>query len=91
MITQWLIDMTLQVLSWVGSLFPAWDPPTQLTSMTQGVNDVLSGMAGFGTWVDFPTLTVCVLVQIATWVVVVLIALVRAVAAHIPLFGGAGD
>ena len=91
MVTEWIVNLATSFVQWLASLFPAWDPPSQLTGMTTAVNSILGTLSGFGVWVDFTTLNSCVLAAVGVWAVVLAIKLIRAVIAHVPQFGGAGD
>lgn len=75
----------------LGDTFGPWEPPAQLTDGAAGVNDVLQSFTGMGVWVEWPVLAGCVAVQVGVWLSVLLIKLARAIAAHVPAFGGAGD
>lgn len=75
----------------LADLFGEWEPPDELVNASDGARGLMSNMAGMGAWVEWTVLAACVAVQVAIWGSVVGIKLVRAVVAHIPGFGGAGD
>lgn len=91
MIVEWLVGLATSVAGWIADLFGEWTPPPELTGMVDGVRDFLAGMVGLGVWINWPVLAGCVAVAVTAWSSVLVIKLARAVAAHIPLFGGAGD
>lgn len=91
MITEWFVNLYSWFVQWVASVFGPWTPPAELTDASSTLNGILGGFASVGVWIDWGVLGACVLVQIGTWVAVVGIKLIRALLAHFPLFGGAGD
>ncbi|WP_137878070.1 hypothetical protein [Microbacterium sp. 4NA327F11] len=91
MITEWFGSLVVQFLDWLATVFGPWTPPTELTDAVSAVNGLIASFSSVGVWVDWTVLGSCVVASIGVWVVVVGIKIVRAVVAHIPAFGGAGD
>lgn len=91
MIVEWFLGLAGGFVEWLASLFGPWEPPAGLMGAVDGVASLLASMAGFGVWVDFGVLSMCVGISVASWLAVLGIKLVRAVLAHVPMFGGAGD
>lgn len=91
MISEWFLGLMAGFVGMLGDAFGEWDPPSQLTDGAAGVNGLLQSFNGMGVWVDWTVLGGCVAVQISVWLGVLLIKLVRAIAAHVPQFGGGGD
>lgn len=78
------------VSDWVASLLPTDDAPAWLNAADDTVNVVFGNLNGVGVWVDWVYILIVVGVVLSVWSIGLLIKLARAVAAHIPLFGGAG-
>ena len=91
MITEWFLQLMAGFVGMIADALGPWTPPSELVQASTGVSDVLSNFNGMGAWVSWTVLSACVVTQIATWAVVVGAKVVRAIAAHIPEFGGAGD
>lgn len=91
MITEWFVWIAEQFVGWLAEMFGEWTPPPEMASAATTINALLEGMAGFGVWVDFGVLATCVGIAVGVWTTVIIIKLARAIAAHVPLFGGAGD
>lgn len=91
MIVEWFLDLCAGVLGMLADAFGPWEPPTELVDASEGVNGLLTNWSGMSVWVEWTVLAACVGVQIAVWAGVVGIKGIRAIAAHIPQFGGAGD
>lgn len=91
MITEWFISLMAGFVGMLGDAFGEWTPPAELVDASTGVSDVLANFNGMGVWVNWTILTACVVIQLATWATVVGIKVLRALAAHIPQIGGAGD
>lgn len=90
MISEWFLDTSASFTEWLADLFGEWTPP-EFMSDPQGVlGSLLAMFVGLGGWVDWTVLGVCLTAVIAAFVVGFTIKLVRAVVAHVPLFGGAG-
>lgn len=91
MISEWFLGLMAGFVGMLGDAFGPWEPPKQLTDGADGVNGVLQSFTGMGVWVEWPVLSACVAVQVGVWLTVLVIKLVRAIAAHVPAVGGAGD
>lgn len=91
MITEWFLELVAGVLGWLADAFGEWEPPQELVDASAGVNGFLANFSGLGAWVSWPVLASCVAAALLVWLTVVGIKLVRAIVAHIPAFGGAGD
>lgn len=91
MISEFFLTLAAGFVDWLAGLFGTWDPPAQLVDMAGSVAGLVGQFASLGIWVDWGVLAACVAASVATWAIVVGIKVVRAVAAHIPAFGGAGD
>lgn len=91
MISEFFLGLAQQFVTWLAGLFGTWTPPQQLTDMATGVSDLVTTFASLGVWVDWGVLGGCVTAAVAAWGIVLGIKVVRAVAAHIPAIGGAGD
>lgn len=83
-------DLAAWFVGFIATWFPDWQPPAELVDFGGTVNGLVEMFAGLGGWVDFVVLAVCTTIVLSTWVVAATIKLLRAVAAHIPLVGGAG-
>jgi hypothetical protein len=90
-ISEWFMNMAAGFVEWLASLFGEWEPPTQLTDMADSAGYLVGQFASLGVWVNWPVLIGCVAASVAVWTVVVGIKLLRAVVAHLPEWGGAGD
>jgi hypothetical protein len=90
MITQVFINLAKSFLIWLAGLFGSADLSV-LQSVKASVTSFSAQVASFGSWVDWAVLGACITGVTGTWVVASVIKLVRAVVAHIPQFGGAGD
>lgn len=90
MIIEWIVNVACGFASWVGSLTGGWEPPSWMTDAHSGLVTMLQSFAGFGVWVDWVAIGICVPTLLAVWVATVGVRLLRAIVAHIPLFGGSG-
>lgn len=91
MISEWFLSMASGFVTFIAGLFGEWTPPTQLTDATGALQAVMGTFVGLGVWVDWGVLGACVTASLAAWAVVVGIKLIRALLAHVPQIGGAGD
>jgi hypothetical protein len=89
-IVEWLIFVGASISEWFASLFPVWDPPEFLVTFDDQLNGIMANLSGVGVWADWVYILIVVGVVIVVWGFSLLIKLARAVAAHIPFFGGAG-
>jgi hypothetical protein len=90
-ISEWFVTLFQGLIAWVGDLFPSWDPPAAMLGLASTMQGLMDAFVGLGVWVDWGVLSTCVGIQVSTWLIVLGIKLIRAVVAHIPEFGGAGD
>lgn len=91
MITEFLIGVGVAIANWIATLFPQdWEPPTFITELDTTVNSVIANVDGMAVWADWAYILAVVGVVVLVWGIGLSIKLARAVAAHIPFFGGAG-
>lgn len=91
MISEWFLQLAVGFATWLAGVFGPWTPPAELVDMADGAQQLVTAFASLGVWVPWGVIAACVAASVATWAIVVGIKLVRALAAHIPGFGGAGD
>ena len=91
MIAEFFMSLAAGFVDWLAGLFGEWEPPAALVDMSDSIGYLWGQFASLGVWVDWGVLAACVAAALTTWAVVVGIKLVRAVVAHVPVFGGAGD
>lgn len=89
MIDEFLVGVACKFIIWVASLFPDWSVPS--LDPSAGFQKIVEQVQSLGVWVPFGVLTTCVAVVVAAWLVTLSIKTVRAIIAHIPEIGGAGD
>jgi hypothetical protein len=89
MIIEWLNSIAMGFVGWLGGLMPHWDAPTD--SPSGAFAQIVQVIAGMGVWIPWPVLILCTGIVVAAWLVTLSVMLLRAVIAHVPLFGGAGD
>ena len=90
MITQVFLNLAKSFLIWLAGCFGSTDLSV-LQSVKASITSFSAQVASFGSWVDWAVLGACITAVTGTWVVSTVIKLIRAVVAHIPAFGGAGD
>jgi len=90
-ITEWFLTLMADFVGMLADAFGPWTPPSELVNATSGANSALANMQGVGVWVNWPVLMGCIATSVAVWGGVLVIKLVRAIAAHVPQFGGGGD
>lgn len=90
MIINWIIDVALGFVAWLGSLFPVWDIPPALASPGTLVNQVMQSFLGLGAWVDWVVLGAVALAVVGTWVVMFGVKLVMKLVSFLPFVGGSG-
>ncbi|BDZ38074.1 hypothetical protein [Microbacterium suwonense] len=91
MISEFFVNLAAGFVGWLAGLFGEWTPPDALTDMASSANDLVVEFASLGVWVDWGVLSGCVAAALASWAVVLVVKVVRALAAHVPVIGGAGD
>lgn len=89
MIVEWLLDLVVQFVQWVMSLFselalPDWASPTSDLATFIGYG------ASLGAWVPWATMAAVVGSVLLVYVVGFGVKLARQIIAHVPAFGGAG-
>ena len=90
MITDWLLDVAVNIVTWFLGLIPPLDLDPSLTS-GEAFQVLADLVEGFGVWVSWPVLVVCVGAVAGTWVIGVGAKGIRALIAHVPQVGGSGD
>lgn len=90
MITEWLVAVVQDLLVFVANLLPSWSPGDMAAARSTLVN-LVQQFADFGVWVDWTLLGVCMAAVTTAWAVAVGTKLIRALLAHLPGVGGAGD
>lgn len=90
MVTQSVIDWACGFVSWLATLFPAWDIPPSLAAPGTLVGQIMTSFIGLGAWVDWVVLAAVAVAVIGTWSVLFTIKLLLKLAAHIPAVGGSG-
>jgi len=79
----------------VASTVVGWFPPQPAVTgvvVTAGnyLQPIMDGAGSMGVWVPWPVIAACLLVVVPCFLASFLFKAARAVAAHIPLVGGAG-
>ena len=90
MITQFFIDMAVNVLVWIAGLFPNVDTD----NLWGGWHDFVMAFdmaKSVGVWIPWDVIFMCVTASLASYGALVVVKMIRAVAAHVPAVGGAGD
>ena len=90
MITEWFIGWVSDFLIFVATLLPSW-APGELADAASTLHAAVQNFADFGVWVDWTVLGVCMAAVFGAWAIAVGTKLIRALLAHIPQIGGAGD
>jgi len=91
MIVEWFISIGVNMSAWFSSLFPDdFEVPPFFAGFDDQLNSVFSNVDGMGVWADWLYILAVVGVVILVWGIGLLVKLARAIAAHIPFFGGAG-
>lgn len=90
MIVEWLAGMFYEIQVWFVDLQPAWEPPAFFLDLDSNVSSFFDNFDGLGVWADWAYLALLVGLVLATWVVVLLIKVARAVASYLlPGWGSA--
>lgn len=90
MIVEWLLDLVVGIVEWFLGLFDEFDMPTEALSPMSGLSQLAGAVTGMGVWVPWAAIAISVGVVIGFWSVMMFVKIVRQVAAHVPMFGGAG-
>lgn len=90
MIVEFFMGLGAAFSEWIAGLFGEWDIPDFLVNLDDMINEILDNLDGVAVWVDWGFILICVLAVIGVWGVGLAVKGVRAIAAHIPFFGGSG-
>ena len=91
MITEWLMSIGVLVSNWFASLWPTdFQVPDFIVNLDTMINDILANLSGVGVWADWVFILAVVGVVLVVWLLALGVKVLRAIAAHIPFFGGAG-
>lgn len=90
MIINWIIDVALGFVAWLGSLFPVWDIPPALAAPGTLVNMIMGSFVGLGSWVDWVVLGAVAAAVVGTWLVMFGVKLVMKLVSFLPFVGGSG-
>lgn len=91
MIIEWLVGVAMGIATWFTGLFATdWEVPTFLSGLDNTLNSVFANISGVSVWADWGFIIAVVLVVVSTWAVGLSVKVVRAIASHIPFFGGSG-
>lgn len=90
MITEWLVMQGVMISEFMAGLFPAWSPPEWFQDPSGLAAQITQFVTGMGAWVPLSFISGVVGVVFASWAVTALVRLLRAVASHVPQFGGSG-
>ena len=91
MISEFFINLAMGFVTWLTSLAATdWVVPPEIASFDDTVSGFISSFVGLSVWAPWALMIGCVTVAVTTWLVCLLIKALRAVAAHVPLVGGAG-
>lgn len=88
MISQFFVDLFVNVVSWVGGLFPTDVIPDNVQHPDAQLGGLFGLVTGLGTWVDWPVVNACALVSLGAYAAGLGIALVRVIISHLPFVGG---
>lgn len=90
MITEWLLGLGAGMAEWFATLIPPLDLPAEITDGS--AFDTVAGIfAGMGVWVEWSVLILVSGAVLASWISGYAARAIRAIAAHVPFLGGAGD
>lgn len=89
-VSEFFIWLGITVADWFVSLLPEWDVPPEILGFATTVNDFVAGFSGLGVWAPWPLVIACAGIAVTAWVIGLTVKGIRALAAHIPLVGGAG-
>lgn len=90
MIINWIIDVALGFVAWLGSLFPPFELPPALAAPGSLVNQVMGSFVGLGAWVDWLVLGAVATAVVGTWVVMFGVKLIMKLVSFLPFVGGSG-
>lgn len=91
MITEVIVAVGMMIAEWFVGLFSTdWEVPTEIVAFDETVNAFIGDFGGLGVWAPWPLLISCVVICVTVWTVGIILKASRALAAHVPFFGGAG-
>lgn len=91
MIIEFFLNLAHWFSDWFINLFPDWEPPAEFTNLDSTVNQLWrDNLGGLSVWIPFPLVISCAVAAIGVWATGLGIKAVRAIAAHVPAFGGSG-
>lgn len=90
MIIEWLAKVGIGIASWVVTLFPEIELPEILVDLDDHINGLFAYGEGLGAFVAWPVIGAIAAIPLLAWAGGLLFKAVRALLAHIPLFGGKG-
>lgn len=88
MITEWLLDLCVTVVTWFTGMFGDAEVPDWLLGVTGWIGDLLESAAGLGAWVNFPLVAAVAAAVFGTWLVLWLVKALRWLWGLTPLSGG---
>jgi hypothetical protein len=84
------MNLAASFVVWLGGLFPDWEDPQVFNDLSGFLTTLVAAFAGLGIWVPWAVIGLCVGVQVSAWGLSLSGKTVRALASHIPFFGGSG-
>jgi hypothetical protein len=87
-LTQWFLDLAAGFYGWALSLLPSGPPPAWIVGFRARLGDVLDGLDGMGSWLDWSFALTVVLAVVGAWAVVLVVRAVRWLVGWIPTMGG---
>lgn len=88
MITQWVCQAFLACIGFLIGLFPKWDVPSWITTMTDTWRDTVPMLDKFGYWFPLNIAGLCIAGIIFAWGAALAIRLFRIAASYATLGGG---
>lgn len=90
MIIEWLFGLVEGVSGWLAEQMPDDELPDFLVNLDGMVNDVIDNVDGIAVWADWVYILAVVSAVVLFWGLAFVVKIIRALLAHVPLFGGAG-
>lgn len=88
MIVDWLLSLMVGMVGWITDLM-TWEG-AQPRDVFADFEFMVRQFGSVGVWVDWASFSAAIAISIGVWLVCAGVKLVRAIAAHVPQFGGAG-
>jgi hypothetical protein len=88
MISQFFIDLFVQIVSWLADLFPSDVIPDNVQHPDAQLGGLFGLVTGLGVWVNWPVVNACALVALGAYGAGLSIAIVRVIISHLPFVGG---